>query len=194
MQNSKFPFDYQHFDCRDIDDFSESAFDFACERAETYIQYQLNNLSEIDQKCVSILGWLLGAIAGLIGYITVSFSQGPDTLNWELISISFLSLFFLSVGAGILFKSNLYKRSAYLPGAGPSFIFHKDILKWTKDHYSHDEQTKMIKGCYLNELQDNIIYNTNETIHRIKYYRACLWVIVIGLFVILLTSIAFTCF
>lgn len=187
--NDKYFVDYEPFECTDVDSYPEPIFDTACEKAEMFLQFQGQTLSEIDQKCVTILGWLLAAISGLIGYIAVCFSGLPEQQNWKLLVIALLALVVFSVAAGILFKSNLYKRSSYGPGVGPSLFFNKDIREWVEKHYPEAKHPKMIKGCYLDSLQEHIIYNSKEIIHRVKHYRASLWAIAIGLMVLFAASI-----
>lgn len=181
--------DYQPFDCSEIDKYPESIIDTACEKAEMFLEFQGQTLSEIDQKCVTILGWLFAAISGLIGYIAVSLSGVTEQHNIKLLIIAILALTIFSGAAAILFKSNLYKRSSYGPGTGPDMLFNKDIREWVGKHYPDAEHPKMIKGCYLDSLQDHIIYNSEEIKHRVVHYRASLWVIAIGLMVLFAASV-----
>lgn len=187
--SNKYFVDYEPFECTDIASYPESIFDTACEKAEMFLQFQGQTLSGIDQKCVTILGWLFAAISGLIGYIAVFLSGASEDRNWKLLTIAILALVIFSAAATILMKSNLYKRSSYGPGSGPDIFFHKDIREWVEKYYPETEHPKMVKGCYLNRLQDQILYNNNEIQHRIKHYRASLWVITIGLLVILAISV-----
>lgn len=186
--------DYQPFECTDIASYPEPIFDTACEKAEMFLQFQGQNLSEIDQKCMTILGWLFAAISGLIGYIAVFFSGIPEQQNWKLFAIALLALVVFSISAAILFKSNLYKRASYGTGVGPDIFFNKDIREWVEKNYPETEHSKMIKGCYLDRLQDHIIYNSKEITHRVKHYRASLWVITIGLMTLFLASITLAFF
>ena len=182
--------EYHPFDCRTIDKYPESIVDTACEKAEMFLSSQEENLAEIDTKCVTIMGWLLTAISGLVGFVAVFLSEANEGSNYKLLIIALIGLLVFSIAAAILFKSNLYKRSTYGPGIGPDLLFNKDVCAWVDEHYPESERTKMIKGCYLNALQEKIIFNNKETHHRIQHYRACIWVIAIGLLVALLSSIA----
>lgn len=191
---NKYFVDYLPFECTDVSSYPESIFDTACEKAEMVIQFQSQTLSEIDQKCVTILGWLFAAISGLIGYIAVFFSGVTEHQNWELLIIAVLALVVFSAAAATIFKSNLHKRSSYGPGVGPSLLFNKDIREWVEKYYPEKDHPKMIKGCYLDSLQDRIIYNSEEINHRIKHYRISLWIIAIGLSILLVTSITLAFF
>ena len=182
--------EYQQFDCRTIDKYPESIFDTACEKAELLLHSQEENLTEIDNKCVTIMGWLLAAISGLVGFVAVFLSNVNENSNYKLLIIALIGLSVFVIAAGWLFKSNLYKRSTYSSGIGPDLLFNKDICAWVNEHYPESERTKMIKGCYLNVLQEKIIFNNKEIHHRIEHYRACIWTIVIGLVAAILYCLA----
>lgn len=186
--NSNKLLDFEPFDGRCIAEYDEQMIEYSIGRAELYIQHQLDNLTEIDNKSTTILGWLIAGISALIGYIAVYTTSNLD--NWRLLVIALASLLFLSAAAFVLMKSNLYKRSSHFSGAGPSIFFHQDVREWAKTHFP-DKTPKMIKVNYLQVLQDRIIYNAEETDHRIKHYRICLYVICAGILSVLAISILF---
>lgn len=192
--SSKFFVAPQPFDCREISDYPETIFDTARETAEAHLEAQAQHLSEIESRCVTLLGWLLAAVSGLVGYIAVSLSGIHNTSNTKLLVIALLALLIFSVAAGVLIRFNLYKRSAYLPGVNPDLLLHKDLREWVEQHYPKEEWAKMIKGCYLQTQQDHIIYNNEEIQHRVKGYRICLWIILYGLLLLLISSIAISLF
>lgn len=192
--NNKYFVEPGPFDCREISDYPETIFDTARETAETHLEAQAQHLSGIESRCVTLLGWLLAAISGLVGYIAVSLSGLNDTRNIKLLVIALLALLVFSAAAGVLIKSNLYKRSSYLPGVDPDLLFHKDLRGWIEQHYPKEEWAKMTKGCYLQTLQDHIIYNNEEIAHRVKGYRTSLWIILYGLLSLLISSIAISLF
>lgn len=182
------PLDFEPFDGRCITEYDEHLVEYSIERAELYIQHQQDNLTEIDNKSTTILGWLIAGISALIGYVAVYTTSNLD--NWRLLAIALTSLLFLSVAASVLMKSNLYKRSSHFSGAGPSIFFHQDVREWVETHYP-DETPKMIKINYLQVLQNRIIYNAGETVHRVKHYRICLYVICAGILSVLTLSCVF---
>lgn len=192
--NNKYFVDPEPFDCREISDYPEAIFDTACETAEAHVDAQAQHLSVIESRCVTILGWLLAAISGLVGYIAVFLSGTPEAQNVKLFVIALMAMIIFCVAAGILIKTNLYKRSSYLPGVDPDLLFHKDLREWVEQHYPKEEWAKMIKGCYLQTLQDHIIYNNEEIRRRVKGYRTSLLIILYGLMSLLISSIAISLF
>lgn len=180
--------DFEPFDGRCITEYDDQMVEYSIERAELYIQHQLDNLTEIDSKSTTILGWLIAGISALIGYISVYAARDLD--NCRLLVLALVSLLFLLAATFVLMKSNLYKRSSHFPGASPSIFFHQDVREWAGTYYPN-ETHKMIKVNYLQTLQNRIIFNDEETDHRIKHYRNCLYVICFGVLSVLAISILF---
>lgn len=192
--NQKYFIEPQPFDCREISDYPDTIFDTACEAAEAHLKAQTQHLSEIDRRCVTILGWLLAAISGLVGYVIVLLTGTDESHNYNLLVIVLLALLIFSVAAGVLIRSNLYKRYSYLPGSEPTLFFHKDLREWIEKHYPKEDWAKMLKGCHLQTLQDHMIYNDEEILHRVKSYRVCIWIILYGLLLLLISSIVISLF
>ena len=188
MQNSKTLLPFEPFDCRRIQEYSEQIIEFSIEKAECYINNQLSNLTEIDNKTTTILGWLIAGISALIGYLVIYISSNSS--NWKILVITIVALVVMVIATSILVGSNIYKRSSYPPGVDPDIFFKQSVCLWANEHYPTTAE-KMIKANYLQVLQDRIIYNSKETHHRIIHYRRALYVICFGIAVALGLTILF---
>ena len=180
--------DCPHIDSHLVSEYDEQIIEYSVQRAELYIQSQQDNLTEIDNKTTTILGWLIAGISALVGYIAVYATGG--TTNLRLLVLSLAALAFLSIAAAILIKSNLYKRSSYPSGTRPAMFFHKDVYKWAKTYYP-SQAGKMTIVNYLQVLENRISFNDAEIDHRVKYYRICLYTISIGILLIFALSCVF---
>lgn len=152
------------------------------------VESSLEACLAVQGKCMTLLGWMLAALASLVGVAVIqldtSFSLdwlvlGPTI--WGIVSLSF-------IGVRLLLKT-LQRIETYSSGDDPSTVLREDVLKHC-DTFSLPDKHKHILGYEVNQLQIHFDHNVAVNKRIVSAYRSTIW-LTLGAFVVAILVTAF---
>lgn len=178
----------EKFSYQDLLDVEPETVDYIQHLAEVRLVRQQEHLEEIDRKCTTLLGWIIGALVALVGSLAAQLFLMET--NWKVVAIVTSCCLALLWAGGTLFRRNLYKRGICLAGEAPEDICNKQVLNWA-GRAKKGCRANSFKAWTIETMNAAILSNQEEILHRVKYYRRSLYVIMGGLLFTLIESVVF---
>lgn len=152
---------------------SQDVIDLAYEEAEKKVVSIADTIKLIQDRLMTMLGWLSAAEISLVGVLVGIVSSGsPSPISLWLVSYGVVAL-----GAILIYmvSSGLYGTPVIVSGDEPSHFLDPEIVDQLKKAENKELQIYYIKAWYLRGLQKAITINRRTNMRLVRVHRTVMW-------------------
>lgn len=154
-----------------ISDLDERVIERCYDESNLYLQGLVELGREIQNKCITLLGWIIAAISSLIGCLFYTIINNTGTfIRYCLIIYGLIAA---AMVACKIISGALYNSFIGLPGEEPSHIIRKEIRPYA-DLRTKEQAYKYILGWELEEKQYKIAVNEAENDKMVNTFRSAI--------------------
>lgn len=132
----------------------------------------------IQEKCMTILGWMLAGLASLIGVVVVALDTS-FRLDWQVLAPAAWGFFALAFICIRLVYRALYNIETFSSGDVPSMVLRDEVLRECSSFNLYDKH-KHILGYEINQLQIHLERDMAVNARIVSAYRSTIVLILVA--------------